>query len=115
VAGEHGDGQVQLGDEVVDASFDGMSVNNVMVDEDDVPWVGGDNLWRWDPIGEEFVSVDLPYRGVESGYGYGAASDGQGTVWAGSRDDSARGRTHATDIIRVAAASCRPFSGTVRR
>jgi sugar lactone lactonase YvrE len=80
----------ERGAEIVDAvSFDGLDVHNVIVDENDVPWVGGDQLWRWSPVWDEFVSVELPDRGWQWGFGYTAASDGQGTVWAGSRSDAA--------------------------
>ena len=62
---------------------------NVIVDEYNIPWFGGSYVWRWDPAGEELVSLDLPYSGWAWGFGYTMASDGRGTVWAGSRDDAA--------------------------
>jgi hypothetical protein len=85
----------ERGAEIVDAaSFDEWDVHTVMVDENDVPWVGGDQLWRWAPAREEFESVELPSWGQMWGFGYTAASDGRGTVWAGSRED-------ASELFRI--------------
>lgn len=75
-------------------AHDGTDYHNPIVDEYGVPWVGGDQVWRWDPVREELVSLDLPNSGWASGFGYTMASDGRGTVWAGSRDT-------ASELFRI--------------
>lgn len=74
--------------ETMGASFGREDVMNVMVDESDVPWAGGSDVWRWDAVQQAFVSARLQ-RGWAWGFGLSPATDGHGAVWVGARGDAA--------------------------
>ena len=73
--------------ETVGASFGREEVMNVMIDENDVAWVGGSDVWRWDAAEQSFVSAGLQ-AGWAWGFGLSPASDGHGAVWVGARGDA---------------------------
>ncbi|MBI2895985.1 MAG: hypothetical protein HYY06_20675 [Deltaproteobacteria bacterium] len=61
------------------------SAYRVIVDENNAPWISGDDAYRFDRDTEEFEEVGLGAGGF--GFVGGIASDGEGSIWVGTYTD----------------------------
>ncbi len=67
---------------------EGNGALRVIVDENDAPWISGNDLFRFDREREQFEAVGLvpgPYS--TTGMVGGMASDGRGSIWVGTYTD----------------------------